>query len=65
MKLSKSTNRLALVSATLGLLVAFLQPSNAFFGIGGCPDKYPEVKNPFGTTGTIPNGMYYSHYLDD
>jgi hypothetical protein len=37
---------------------------NGYFNMGACPSKYRRVKNPFGLTGEIPNGLYYSHYID-
>lgn len=65
MKLSKQTNTVMLVSATLCLLASLMQPSQAFIGIGGCPVKYPRSTNPFGDSGQVVNGKYYSHFLDD
>jgi len=60
MKLSK--NSLLFASVAVSLLT---QSANAFYGIGGCPTKYTKVSNPFGSTGQVTNGMYYSHFLDD
>ena len=51
MQLSKQTNRVMLVSAALCLFASLMQPSQAFFGFGGCPIKYPRSSNPFGDSG--------------
>ena len=48
----------------LTLLALQLISVNCFWGFGACPSKYNRVKNPFGVTGEIPNGLYYSHYID-
>lgn len=63
MKLSNMRTGISL--AGLLCIVSYIKPSNAFFGFGGCPVKYPGVTGPFGTSGKIPNGMYYSQFLDD
>ena len=65
MKLSKQTNRVMLAWAVLSLFASLMQPTEAFFGIGGCPEKYPRGNNPFGDSGQVVNGQYYSHFLDD
>jgi hypothetical protein len=65
MKQSNPSSRLLAASATLALLAALVPQAHGFFGIGGCPVKYPVATNPFGTSGAVPNGQYYSHFLDD
>ena len=52
---------------SLALVLSFALISNvkAFYGIGGCPTQYPYVAYPFGGSGCVPNGNYYSQYFDD
>ena len=60
MKLSK----ISVLFATVAVSLMF-QSANAFYGFGGCPNKYTKVSNSFGSTGQIADGMYYSHFIDD
>ena len=62
MKLFK--NSTPLLTTTLVTLALLSTPSSAFFGIGGCPVSYKKTTNPFGSSGVVPNGLFYSHYLD-
>lgn len=50
--------------ATLSVLFASTGV-NAFYAIGACPITIPKVNNPFGSTGEVTNGLYYSHMGDD
>ena len=50
--------------ALLALAALFCTGTNAFYGIGGCPTQYPKVTTPFGSSGVVPNNVYYSHYID-
>ena len=52
------------ILATLSLLFASTTV-NAFYAIGSCPITFPKVNNPFGSTGTVTNGQYYSMMGDD
>ena len=54
----KNYSLLIFISLNLTLTV------NGYFNMGACPTSYRKVKNPFGLTGEIPNGLYYSHYVD-
>lgn len=48
------------------LSVLFASTSvNGFYAIGSCPITYPKINNPFGSTGDVANGLYYSHMADD
>ena len=49
---------------SISLLSINLFAVNAYFNLGACPSNYNTVKNPFGVTGEVPNGLYYSHYID-
>lgn len=50
--------------ATLSVLFASNRV-NAFYAIGSCPITIPKVNNPFGNTGDVVNGQYYSMMEDD
>jgi hypothetical protein len=52
------------ILATLSMLFAS-STVNAFYAIGSCPITYPKVNNPFGSTGSVANGQYYSMRGDD
>ena len=52
------------ILATLSMLFAS-STVNAFYAIGSCPLTYPKVNNPFGSTGSVANGQYYSMRGDD
>lgn len=52
------------ILATLSMLFAS-STVNAFYAIGSCPLTYPKVNNPFGSTGSVANGLYYSMRGDD
>lgn len=47
---------------SLAVVLSFALISNvkAFYSIGGCPTTYPNISEPFGDSGTVPNGVYYS-----
>ena len=60
MKLSNISVLIAAAAVTL-----LSQTANAFYGPGGCPIKYNKASNPFGQSGSVVDGLYYSHLLDD
>jgi hypothetical protein len=53
---------LFLNSAVLAALLC--AQASAYFGVGGCPDIKANFTRPYGASGLVANGIYYSHYFD-
>ena len=52
-------------TAIITVFSVLLASTKAMYAIGQCPTTYPKVNNPFGATGDVANGQYYSHMMDD
>jgi len=52
------------LAAGLLAVALFSTETSAFYGIGGCPKTYPKVNMPYGPTGAVSNGYYYTHFFD-
>ena len=54
------------VKPTLALIVIAVTSNmaSAYYGLGGCPKNYPKISTPFGASGSVPDGIYYTHMFD-